>query len=299
MVRIPEAKRPRTDQIVHMQIEAMGDSLWEIGLLKVDATNEPSMMLRTWDRQTLLRSVWWLRYQNENGRHIFIRPSGENRLTLLDDLNSTQVARLFREGYEPAALVQTSPANYQAWLKHPQPLSRELGTAVARLLAREFEADLGSADWRHFGRLSGFVNAKAKHRRENGSFPFVSLEGSSGVVFSKAHDVFCEATALLEIQKREVTARSNFFTQHPIHTQVRSIDDYRRDPRYGGDGNRIDLAYAIHALGCGRNPSEVAADLKSRDLTHKGNEARQDQYLARTIKKALQRVRVIRSQERL
>lgn len=298
MVRIPEEERAKTDQIVRAQVDAMEGSLWEIGLLKADATAEPPMMLRRWDRETLVRSVWWLRHQNNSGRHIFIRPHGENGLTLLDDLSPRQVARLFREGYEPAALVQTSPANYQAWLKHPQPLSRELGTAVARLLAREFDADLGSADWRHFGRLAGFVNAKAKHRREDGSFPLVILEASSGSIFSRAHDVRHEATALLETLKREAAARSTFFTQHPIHTRVRSIDDYRRDPRYGGDGNRIDLAYAIHALGCGRSTSQVVADLKSRDLTHKGNETRQDQYVVRTMEKALQRVRDTRAQGR-
>jgi len=255
------------------------------------------MMLRTWDAPALLRSVWWLRHQNENGRHIFIRPHGENCLTLLDDLNPAQVARLFREGYEPAALIQTSPDNHQAWLKHPRTLPKELGTIAARLVARTFEADLGSADWRHFGRLSGFVNAKIKHRRDDGSFPLVSLEGSSGVVFSKAEDVFRQSAALLEAQKQG-EARSKFFIQPPSHIQVRSIDDYRRDPRYGGDGNRIDLAYAIHALACGRATTQVAADIKSRDLSHKGNESRQDQYLARTIKKALQRVREKRSHER-
>ena len=35
-----------------------------------------------------------------------------------------------------------------------------------------------------------------------------------------------------------------------------SIDDFRADPRYSGDGNRIDLAYALYAF---RSASSFAA----------------------------------------
>ena len=44
------------------------------------------MLLRTWDSDSLLRSVGWLRFQNFRDRHIYIRPKGEHPLSLLDDL---------------------------------------------------------------------------------------------------------------------------------------------------------------------------------------------------------------------
>ena len=65
-------------------------------------------------------------------------------------------------------------------------------------------------------------------------------------------------------------------------------DVFRADPRYGGDGTRIDLAYAIYALAPGVPESQVEAAIRSRDLSHKGGERRQADYVERTIRKALE-----------
>jgi hypothetical protein len=68
---------------------------------------------------------------------------------------------------------------------------------------------------------------------------------------------------------------------------LKSIDVFRADARYGGDGTRIDLAYALYALSHGAAAVEVEAAIRSRDLSHKGSERRQNAYVERTIKKAL------------
>ena len=56
---------------------------------------------------------------------------------------------------------------------------------------------------------------------------------------------------------------------------------------YAGDGTRIDLAYAIYAISHGAPESQVEAAIRSRDLSHKGGDKRQAEYVERTIKKAL------------
>jgi hypothetical protein len=71
---------------------------------------------------------------------------------------------------------------------------------------------------------------------------------------------------------------------------LKTIDGFRADARYGGDGNRIDLAYAVYALSHGARSKEVASVIRSRDLSHKGDERRQNDYVERTIKKALARI---------
>jgi hypothetical protein len=86
----------------------------------------------------------------------------ESNLTLIDDLKAEAVVRMREERFPPAVVVQTSPANYQAWVKHAERLDKELGTAVARDLAKRFGGDVKAADWRHFGRLAGFTNTKEK-----------------------------------------------------------------------------------------------------------------------------------------
>lgn len=74
-------------------------------------------------------------------------------------------------------------------------------------------------------------------------------------------------------------------------SRLKSIDAFRNDSRYGGDGTRIDLAYAIYAFSHGLDNSDVSAALRSRDLSHKGPERRQDEYVERTIQKAIGTVR--------
>src|SRR5437868_910200 len=79
-----------TVDAVKRQIEAMACQVYEVGLYKPNTqgdNREPEMLPRTWDENTLIRSIKWLRFQNSNGRNIYVRPHGEHSLTLLDDLD--------------------------------------------------------------------------------------------------------------------------------------------------------------------------------------------------------------------
>jgi hypothetical protein len=162
----------RTRVAVERQITAMGADVFEVGLFKPrvpgDPSHEPEMLPRVWDRETLLRSVSWLSYQNANGRNIYVRPKGEHHLSLVDDLTAAAVQKMKGEGFTPALVVETSPGNFQAWLNHGQVLQKQLSTLAARTLAERFGGDKGAADWRHFGRLAGLTNRKPKHRAEDG-----------------------------------------------------------------------------------------------------------------------------------
>jgi hypothetical protein len=269
----------------------MGSELFEVGLFKPDArAGEALMIPRVWDREALMRSIAWLRYQNREGRNIYVRPSGEHELTLLDDLSENAVSRMRCAGFSPAVVVETSPGNFQAWLKHPRNLDRETGTAVARALASEFGGDEGAADWRHYGRLVGFSNRKNKYRDPvRGLYPFVKLIDSQGSVYAAADDFLHRITGALaeQRQQREARRAARITGGGPVFSMdLKSIDSFRNDPRYGGDGKRCDLAYAVYALARGCTEAEVEEAIRSRDLSHKGNERRQRDYVERTIKKA-------------
>jgi hypothetical protein len=178
----------RTAQAVERQVEAMGCRYFEIGLFNPDIEGKgPVMVPRIWDAETLLRSVAWLRRENRGGRNIFCRPKGEHDLSLVDDLSLPVVTQMKRNGFEPALVVETSPNNFQAWLKHERVLATELSTAVAKAVAARFGGDGGAADWRHFGRLAGFTNRKLKHRDTcTGLHPFVHVIEDSGRNYSRA-----------------------------------------------------------------------------------------------------------------
>ena len=179
-----------TEEAVQQQIDAMHGEVFEIGLF--DPNSSRQMLPRVWDRNALLRSISWLRLKNGRGRNIYIRPSGEHRLSLIDDIGWRAVGRLKEEGFEPAVIVETSPGNFQVWLNHGVALSKDLSTIAARLLARRFRGDPASADWRHYGRLAGFTNRKEKYRKENGLYPFVLLHEASGRTYKRASELLGE-----------------------------------------------------------------------------------------------------------
>jgi hypothetical protein len=278
-----------TDQAVELQAAAMRTEVFEIGLF--DPNSSRAMLPRVWDRDTLLRSIPWLRLKNGRGRNIYIRPSGEHRLTLIDDIGWRTIGRLKEEGFQPAIIVETSPGNFQAWLNHGEVLPKELSTLAARLLARRFLGDPASADWRHYGRLAGFTNRKEKYRRENGLYPFVVLHEASGRAYCRAGEFLRELRQAFHEAKERERVRNQSTQARPPLGSLKTLEDFRRRSAYGGDHTRSDLAYAIYALAHGIPEKILRGELASRDLSHKGNQKRQQEYLDRTILKAHTRLR--------
>jgi hypothetical protein len=231
-------------------------------------------------------------------------------------------------------VVQTSPGNYQAWIKHAESLDKELGTAVARELAGRFGGDVKAADWRHFGRLASFRTTTEKYKRmaetpgyeewrsanfrldlgsqwrdRNGNvyaeerlremhaglsptarFPLVRLMEASGVIARESARLVATVRARLELARAErarAQARFQAEAQQRNRGPLKGIQVFRADPRYGGDGTRADLAYAVYAVARGVDLESVKAALRSRDLSHKGSAKRQSDYIERTIQKAL------------
>ena len=280
--------RADTIAVVRRQIVAMGCESFEVGVFRPETPEtDARMLLRVWRQDALLHSVSWLSFQNQVGRHIYIRARGEHNLNLVDDLTANQITVMDRDGFHPALIVETSPSNFQAWLKHPEPLDKQLSTATARALAEKFSGDVGAADWRHFGRLSGFHNKKLKYRDPTtGLYPLVRLIAADGKVYPMADQFIARVRRELEerLQARERLRDQKFSA--PISDHRKTIDTFRSDPRYGGDGNRIDLAYAIYALSHGATETEVTAAIRTRDLSKKGPEHRQQDYIKRTIRKA-------------
>jgi hypothetical protein len=281
----------RTLLAVEQQIAAMGCEVYEIGLYKPHVpgtdTRDPEMLPRTWDRATLLKSVPWLRYQNSQGRNIYIRPKGEHHLSMADDLTADAVRRMRAEGFGPTLVVETSPGNFQAWLNHGQILPQHISTIAARTLATRFGGDKGAADWRHFGRLAGFTNRKAKYQSKEGAYPFVRvIDARPAQVYAAAGDFVDsvrEVASSLESPTRAAASAR-------IDGRLLSIDDFRSNPSYDGDGNRIDLAYSVYALAHGVSEAAIAEAINSRDLSKKGAPNRQSAYTIRTIAKAAQRI---------
>jgi hypothetical protein len=258
----------------------MGATRFEVGVFD---PNSEQMILRTWDRDMVLKSIAWLRYENLNGRNIYIRPAGEHHL------KGTAIQKMKRQGFVPAVLVETSPGNFQAWLNHGKQLERSLSTAVAKSLATEFRGDLGSADWRHFGRLAGFTNRKERYRQPDGDFPYVRLREASGSTYAKAAGFVADVEAKIRNEIAEAERKRKLFLKRarPTREHLKDIDDFRSDPRYGGAHSRSDLAYAVYSLDHDIPESQVRLRIASQALSYLGSPARQQDYIERIVRKAL------------
>ena len=277
----------RTRSAIERQITAMGADVFEVGLFKPrtpgDSYSEPEMLPRVWDRETLLRSVSWLCYQNARGRNVYVRPSGEHHLSLVDDLTAGAIERMRTEGFTPAIVVETSPGNFQAWLNHGQALPKHISTLAARSLAERFGGDKGAADWRHFGRLAGLTNRKEKYRSDDGRYPFVRLTEWTGSQYTASKAFLQQVLSKASSRKAPAATGPQFSESRGLRL---SIENFRNKGEYGGDGNRIDLAYAVYAFAHGASEDEIRSAIASRDLSKKGSESRQRAYVERTIRKA-------------
>lgn len=280
-----------TENAVHRQVEAMGSATFEIGVLipgkDTGATRgDAVMLLRTWDTETIYRSIPWLRAKNAAGAAIYIRPHGEHQLSLVDDLTVVAVRQMKERGFEPTLAVETSPGNFQAWLNHGTILDKRTSTAAAKAVAEKFGGDPGAADWRHFGRLAGFVNRKRQYQKPDGLFPFVRIvEQHRGLVYSQA-DIFISSVQQRVSERELRRSQTEWASRCQGNGYLKTIDDFRSDPAYSGDGNRIDLAYAVYAFAHGVDEAIIRAAIRARDLSKKGSDARQEAYVARTITKA-------------
>jgi len=149
----------------------------------------------------------------------------------MDDLSGDGGARMRTEGSARSIVVETSPANFQAWLNHGGVLDMRTSTAAARALS--------------------------------------------------------SAAVRTSLPKRNRIAKSIRSEQHsrlssrPVSTSNhrRPIEDFRTDDAYAIDGNRVDLAFAIHALAHGTSETAVLPAIKSRDFSKKGSVAQQLAYV--------------------
>lgn len=281
-----------TRSVVRKQLCAMGCELFEIGILQQDGL----MLLRScWSAKQIDAALGWLRRENVRGAHIFVRPHGAHALSLVDDLSAETIARMTDAGFQPAVVVETSPDNFQVWLNHGQILSdRTFSTRAAKELARRFGGDPTGTDWRHFGRLAGFTNQKPKRRLRSGLPPFVRLHECEGHSYAAARE-FLEEVKWLAEQTRAERASLTTSRSSSNEDSVRRLTDFQRDPRYGGDLHRADMAWALHAASRGLPEQEITNEiLHARDLSKKGGAARQLDYAQRTAIKAFSMAQPLR-----
>jgi hypothetical protein len=230
-----------------------------------------------------------LKYRNVRGSHIYIRPSGEHRFTVLDDLNETSLARLTADGFIPCAVVETCAGNFQAWLRHSVVFPKLIGTFAAQMLAGRFDADPSAADWRRFGRLPGFTNCKLKYRKSDGLFPFVRLKSHSGEQYPMAETFVQEITKLYEEREQEREARriqASLSPQRGPRLSNLSLERFRTSTKYRNRPAAADIAFCVAAYANGMTEDRIERALEDDYLSRDSSTSKRAAYVRRTMEKA-------------
>ena len=204
----------RTEAILRKLFTALPAPGYDLGILG----DAGMYRLQTVPSFRVLRMIPYLKYRNANGAHIYLRPTGESCYTLMDDLTQAVLPGLMARGFAPAAVIETSPGSFQTWLRHAQPLSKELGTLAAKTLAEQFGADPSAADWRRFGRAPGFTNRKPQHRNAQGLYPFARLISHTGQPFPAAKPFRLQLDAIQKKAEQERIAARLSFASRPVRT---------------------------------------------------------------------------------
>ena len=291
----PEARRDRSLEALQRQIAALDVPRFEVGIREAKTGQ---MMNREWSRAEVEQSTAWLKRMNAKGNDIYIRPAGEHGLVLMDDLTPGALRNMARDGFAPAATVETSPGNFQAWVKlSDKALPADVRHIAARGLAQRYGGDPNSADSRHYGRLAGFTNQKPEHTQE-GRQPYVLARGCEGRTASAAPAYLAHigqardtAQAQQERQKR-LKALQGPQIGHGVHDPLREYQKQARRllERFGAtvDLSRMDWMIATDMAKSGRfgvqdierGIRECSPNVESRKAGHI------EDYARRTAKNA-------------
>lgn len=180
------------------QLRALGAGRYEVAVRRVeDGTAER----RRWTAAEIEGALPWLKRVNAQGRQVLIRPAPEEdrELVLVGGVDAATVEAMRAAGREPAAVVESAPGRFEAWVRIPASDGvRRL--EVARQLATERGADLEGVrtDW--FGHLAGFTNPA---QETDGRRPWVLCRSSTGREASAGATLVEEANQRLDARAQE------------------------------------------------------------------------------------------------
>jgi len=242
--------------------------------LRIHPNDGGSTLVRRWAAGQVLTNLSFLKARNANGCDIWIRPARDNTpWILLDDLNAQTVDWLRVHRLTPGIVVETSPKNFQAWLRLSDgPVQPTVKQAVLEKLQTLVNSDPGAARFQQVGRLAGFTNPKkGKHRMPDGRFPFARLRTATGGTIESSSAVLARGRELARATPRttvlpaKVSNASGQFADLQTAMAAWAEADAGLTRRYGaiepGNGTQSSRDYGIaRALVRRGFPVNVVAD---------------------------------------
>jgi len=294
-------------QAIRNQLAAMPCDSYLLRLIH-RSTRKPLPGERLWHAAQLLLepTIRFLRARNREGFDVYFRPyaSDHNAGYILVDLDNAQptvLAAMRGNGHEPCVVVETSPGHLQAWVRvSGMPLPPQVATRVSCYLARLYQADRASADWRHVGRLAGFTNQKPQRCLPSGLAPWVKLRYAAAGLASNRRSllecsVFADGAARSPARPhRQPHAPSCDAAADPAIDSVQAVAIYQNwlnhlqiPQRFAQpDWSIADLWIAKELLSQGAPASSVKSVLRLASPQFPRGHADPNDYLRRTLARA-------------
>ncbi len=246
-------------------------SAWRLGVLDMNKGR--------WIIDPAPSRIGYLKAENANGRHILMQPVDESRYLLADDLCWERICRQHRRSdrtWKPGRMVvETSPGNYQIWIRSQRPLSLD----EKRYWLKRMDSDPGADPNNRWGRCPGFRNRKEKYRTKCGGYPLARLIWIDWNLEAQIPEMAFESPGPDE----------SFSHQPPRGYVCHKRDICRSDYEQAGQ-SETDFSYALALARREYGENEIRSRILSERTNwdnHRGDRGI-DLYLDRTIRRAKQ-----------
>jgi hypothetical protein len=148
-------------------------------LLRNESTGQS--VKRAWTKPELMKGVPWLKRMNAKGSDVYIRPTGQHGVILIDGLKAENISAMWQKGFEPAVTVESKPGVFQAWVTlSNQPVSDQVRHLAASGLAKAVGGTAPGPGGAGYGRLAGFTFRDAEARSGEKRRFVLAHEGQKG-----------------------------------------------------------------------------------------------------------------------
>lgn len=255
--------------------------------------------LRTWTVTELEKMTRWLKRMSARGHDIFIRPSGDHGLALVNGLTKESVEKMQQGPLAPAAVIEVAPHSYQAWVKlSDRGVAPRVRGEAARVLAQTYNGDIAHAGVNDFGRLAGFANHTAALEKD-GLQPIAMARdcpgrvASNGLAYVQRIEELLTQTDLANEKQRRLDAIEAMEAKHrqtdPVYEYRRQAKQFIGKPGADVDLKRMDQTIAGQMLRSGSYSQEGIEQALKFSSPHVVSMAGNDQsdYARHTLQKVI------------
>lgn len=276
------------------QIKALGVQDVEISIMlpakDLLKPKDRKMLKRTLSVENFHDNFGFFMSQNLQGAEIYVQPDPkkDHGLVLLDDLEWSSIEDMKADGVEPCAIVETSPNNWQTWVRiSDKPLPKEVRKLVSATLTEKYDADVGAIGSQRIGRLAGFTNRKEKHLNKDGKSPYCKLVETRAGACTSGNTLVAEAQNKIATDERvakiNASVPAHQYSQNAniyFKAQAKKIMQQYPDT----DFSRLDFMCAKDLAYQGFSDAQIATAMQdespSLDARKSGHET---DYVNRTI----------------